>query len=288
MRLPFADELSPSLRRVGRRLIGDAETRSRIAAWMQHLAHLPARRHPDFRRSSATLARLKDIHRGETCVIIGNGPSIAGEDFSKLAGVSTFCLNRGYLMWNEQGLVPTYYVAVNDLVIEQFSDEIARIACPLFLPWTHHKRFPGQPNATFLEMRWQKRFFPDAADGVWAGATVTFVAMQLAYHMGFSRVVLIGVDHRFEDEGLPHTEVVQTADDANHFSPQYFGKGVRWNLPDLEQSLYAYRLAKEAFEADHRSIADATRRGALQLFPKTTLEAALSNLREERGGRRLP
>ena len=132
--IPFANDLSPSLRRLARGLAGP-RLRQRLAADIQHLAHLQARSHPLFRRSRQTLADLEGAHSGETCVIIGNGPSIANQDLAVLTGVKTFCLNRGYLMWNEQGLTPDYLVAVNDLVIEQFADEIAKLSCPLFLPW---------------------------------------------------------------------------------------------------------------------------------------------------------
>jgi tetratricopeptide (TPR) repeat protein len=92
--------------------------------------------------------------------------------------------------------------------------------------------------------------------------------MQLAYHMGFEEVVLIGVDHRFVTQGDPNQEVVSDGDDPNHFHPGYFGKGVRWHLPDLERSEKSYRMAKQAFEAAGRRILDATVDGHLTVFPK--------------------
>jgi hypothetical protein len=79
---------------------------------------------------------------------------------------------------------------------------------------------------------------------------------------------LIGVDHNFVDQGKPHQEVVTQSHDANHFDPNYFGKGYRWNLPDLETSEYAYRMAKDHYERNGRRILDATVDGKLQVFPK--------------------
>lgn len=275
MRLPFANELPGTLRAVGRAVL-PARARRRIAADLQHLAHLQSYVHPTFRRSRRTLKALRNRHAGETCVILGNGPSLRGFDLRTLSGVPTFCLNRGYLLWAEQGLRPTYYVAVNDLVIEQFHSEIAHLTPPLFLPWQHHAKFDGVDNATFMEMRWNKRFFTDVSSGLWPGATVTFAAMQIAHHMGFSRVVLIGVDHRFQECGPAHAEVLQHRDDQNHFSHAYFGKGVRWNLPDLDLSEVAYWMAKDAFARDARLIVDATSDGALQIFPKMSLADALA------------
>jgi hypothetical protein len=92
--------------------------------------------------------------------------------------------------------------------------------------------------------------------------------MQIAYYLGFGKVILIGVDHSFATKGSPNTQVVSQSDDPNHFDPQYFGKGFRWQLPDLENSELAYRIAKCQFERDNREIVDATIGGRLQVFPK--------------------
>jgi hypothetical protein len=97
---------------------------------------------------------------------------------------------------------------------------------------------------------------------------VTYVAMQLAYHLGYREVVLIGVDHSFSTTGPAHQLVTSAGDDPNHFDPSYFGKGYRWQLPDLVMSEQAYSLAKAAFEAAGGSIVDATVGGRLTIFPK--------------------
>jgi hypothetical protein len=111
-------------------------------------------------------------------------------------------------------------------------------------------------------------FSKDPARRIWEGSTVTYVAMQLAYYMGFKQVILIGVDHFFVTQGEPNKEVVSPGDDPNHFAPDYFGKGFRWQLADLENAEKAYRLAQECFEQDGREILDATVGGKLQVFPK--------------------
>ena len=92
--------------------------------------------------------------------------------------------------------------------------------------------------------------------------------MQLAFHMGFQKVILVGVDHSFTTQGKPHAEIVSQGNDPNHFSPAYFGKGFKWQLPDLETSEIAYHLADQAFKADGREIVDATNGGKLTIFPK--------------------
>jgi hypothetical protein len=99
--------------------------------------------------------------------------------------------------------------------------------------------------------------------------------MQLAYYMGFTDVILIGVDHRFAVSGPAHQIVESAGPDNSHFDPNYFGKGFRWQLPDLETSGIAYGLARATFEKAGRRIVDATVGGALTIFPKMSLEKAI-------------
>ena len=260
----MAQEIALPARLVARRLL-PRPVRRRTMILLQRLAHLPLRITLEGRASLARLAALRDAHRGETCVILGNGPSMKGFDLSQLDGIATFCLNRGYLLWEGSGRRPTFFVAVNDLVIEQFHQGIAALPCPLFLPWLHRKRFRDVPNAVFFEVRWDHRFIPDATSGIAPGATVTLAALQLAYHMGFATAVLLGIDHRFATKGAPHARLRQEGDDPNHFRGDYFGNGTLWNLPDLEQSERGYATARAAFEADGRRIVNATPGTALDV-----------------------
>ena len=115
---------------------------------------------------------------------------------------------------------------------------------------------------------WEKNLAKDVSGRVWEGATVTNVALQLAFHMGFSEAILIGVDHNFATKGKPNTTVVSDGDDPNHFNPGYFGKGFRWQLPDLDTSEIGYEIARQAYETDGRKVLDATVEGKLQIFPK--------------------
>ncbi len=103
-------------------------------------------------------------------------------------------------------------------------------------------------------------------------ATVTNVALQLAYHMGVQQAILIGVDHNFVSKGPANATVVSEGDDPNHFSPAYFGKGFRWQPPDLETSEIGYRLARRAYEQAGRQVLDATIGGKLTIFEKVAYD----------------
>jgi len=239
----------------------------------------PAYLHPWRQQSMGHLARLKDSHRGQRCFIIGNGPSLRQTDLSKLRDEFTFGLNRIYLLFPELGFTTTYLVSINDLVIEQCAEEIACLPMPKFLTWRAHRFFtrrppssPGFPDFLYTTYTGSK-FARDARFRLWEGGTVTYVALQLAYHMGFSQVILIGVDHNFVTKGEANQTVISEGDDPNHFAPNYFGKGFKWQLPDLETSERAYRMAKAAYAIGGREVLDATIGGKMTVFPKVNYDS---------------
>lgn len=228
---------------------------------------------PRGRRSRQRLELMKDAFAGKRCFIIGNGPSLLQTDLSKLRGECTFGLNRGYLLFDRIGEPTTFLVAVNRYVVEQFGDELLRAPSTLFVSWRSRRLI--RPSADPIYLRRSRPFtFSDdiAQHGAWEGATVTYVAMQLAFHLGFTEVVLIGVDHSFADKGPANKLITSSGTDSNHFDPDYFGAGVKWQLPDLEVSEAAYRLALDAFSRAGRSIVDATVGGALDVFPKVSFD----------------
>ena len=102
---------------------------------------------------------------------------------------------------------------------------------------------------------------------------MTNVTLQLAFHMGFQQVILIGVDHNYTATGKPNTTVVSQGDDPNHFSPSYFGKGFRWQLPDLDTSEVGYAMAHDAYRNAGREVLDATIGGKLMIFPKVDYDS---------------
>src|SRR5512136_70603 len=232
-----------------------------------------AAHHPWRRESIARLAERKDKYKGRRAVIIGNGPSLNQTDLSKLRNEFTFGLNRIYLMFPELGFSTTYLTMVNDLVIEQTAGDLAALSLPKFIAWRSRRHFPANlpPTnlPTFLYTSYTSpRFSTDVRGRVWEGATVTNVTLQLAFHMGFKQVILIGCDHNYTAPGKPNTTVISQGDDPNHFSPAYFGKGFRWQLPDLETSEIGYAMAREAYRNAGREILDATLGGKLTIFPK--------------------
>ncbi|MBM3152403.1 MAG: hypothetical protein FJZ96_09430 [Chloroflexi bacterium] len=194
----------------------------------------------------------------------------------------TFGMNRFYLAFPEMGFSTTYFVLVNDLVIEQSQAEVLALGMPKFLCWRARRFFdpafePSAHDVNFLYTSYTgRRFSGNAAGRLYEGATVTFITLQLAFHMGFQEVILIGVDHNYVTKGEAHKTVTSEGDDPNHFHPGYFGKGFKWQLPDLESSEISYRMARRAYEAAGRRVLDATVDGKLTIFPKVDYSSLIT------------
>jgi hypothetical protein len=230
--------------------------------------------HPLRRKSIKALSVYKNKHQGQRCFIIGNGPSLQKTDLFLLKNEYTFGMNRIYLMFPELGFSTSYYISVNSLVIEQCSEDIRQIKVPKFLSWRSRKYIQPTEDTFFLHSTYSgPKFARDIRGRLWEGATVTYIALQIAFFMGFDQVIMIGVDHDFETKGKPNTTVTSLGDDPNHFNPNYFGKGFRWQLPDLDTSEKAYRMALDAYNEAHKEVLDATVNGKLQVFPKVNYDS---------------
>ena len=225
--------------------------------------------HPWRRDSRERLAKLRNIHAGQRCFIIGGGPSLKQTDLSKLRNEYTIGLNRIFLAFPEMGYQTSYLVSINDLVIEQSAADLQNLAMPRFFAWRGRQWLRPADDLYFLYTSYTgPKFARDIRGRVWEGATVTYVALQLAFYLGFQTVILIGVDHNFTTQGKPNTTVVSQGDDPNHFHPGYFGKGFKWQLPDLETSERSYAMARRAYEAAGRQVLDATIGGKCPIFEK--------------------
>lgn len=276
--LTSVQQRDPALKRAGRQLL----TYLRV--------YLNNRHDPLYRewyyRYRSQLEQFRDRHKGEDCFIIGNGPSLNEMDLEPLSRHHTFGLNKIYLMF-ERGidLDLSYLVSVNPLVIEQSAEVFENMDCEMFLSYSAaHDQVRPLDHINYIYSRGGPYTFQgDLTQRVCEGHTVTFVAMQIAYFMGFRRVFLIGVDHSFQAEGDPNETQRMDSDDVNHFDPDYF-KGDDWQLPDLEASELSYHLARFFYRRDGRQILDATVGGELDIYPKTTYEEALErcSLKERR------
>ncbi len=231
--------------------------------------------------------RYKDQER---CFVIGNGPSLNQTNLAALKNEVTFAVNGFFLKMADLDWTPTFYVVEDHLVAEDRQDAINALKGP-------HKLFPiylaycldDGPNTTFFKHLPRKSypdgfdFSTDAAENTYAGCTVTFTCLQLAYYMGFKEIYLIGVDADYEiptDVNLGSRYSVgildMESDDPNHFHPDYFGKGYRWHDPQVDKMLDAYEEARTVVSDSNQQILNATMGGELEVFPRINFDSLFS------------
>jgi hypothetical protein len=216
------------------------------------------------------LSWLRNRHQGERCVLVANGPSLNRMDLSFLRQETVIGLNKIYLGLHRFGFYPRYHVAINPKVLQQAAHDIRALNCVKLLGAYALAAGLNEDALTYIVPPAPDSlgFSTDLAQGMLEGWTVTYAALQVAYHLGFDEVVLIGLDHRYAFEGQPNETRVMSGPDPNHFSDHYFAPGQAWDNPDLARSEQSYRLARRAFEAAGRRVLDATLDGACTVFPK--------------------
>lgn len=228
-------------------------------------------------RSRRRIRGLLHLNFGKSCIVCCNGPSLRDVAFEKVQGSGVFCiaLNKINLIFDSVVWRPQAICACNVHVIKQNIEFFDSTSLPLFLDRVAVDWVEPRKNVTFLHSVPVNRFAEDMSWSYVQGCTVTYMALQLAFHMGFSRVALVGCDHNFSAKGPAHLAVKAGEKDPDHFDPRYFSGGVTWQLPDLVASEYFYALAERHFREAGRQLVNATEGGKLELLPRCSLDEFL-------------
>jgi len=236
------------------------------------------------------LQSIKDIHRGERCFLIGNGPSLNNMDLTKLHREYTFGVNAIYLNYEKMNFYPTYYAVEDIFVAEDRKDEINKFKEPKLKFFGNYLRplIKKDERTIFIQLLrnyGDKKVFPYFSEScvrsLGVGGSVTYVCLELAFHMGFDEVYMIGFDHNYV---IPNTAVISneretgfdilsTEDDPNHFSKDYFGKGYRWHDPKVDRMEIGFLKCKEVYERNGRKLFNATVGGKLDVLPRVDYDS---------------
>jgi hypothetical protein len=235
----------------------------------------------------SSMADLRNSAVGETCFVLGNGPSLAAIDNEILNRFPSFGTNGIFLKH-----IPDYYVTIS---VDFYKNHIEGIrsleGCVKFIGDNLTELQSGVENEHILNCNWNvygqfKGFnfpvplwFSKRADRVvYLGGSVLFVCLQLAYWMGYSRVILLGVDHGF---GFPRSEAVYGGrrldaenEDTIHFDKAYSKPGYTPHC-DMIATERSFELALKAFQKDRREIWNATPNTGLDVIPKRELKDLL-------------
>ncbi len=228
-------------------------------------------------KGAAGLIKWKNIHEGESCILVGNGPSLRMEDLEKIhhSGIASFGMNLIYKVYDNTVWRPAYYIFSDYNMMRQYYDEIALLRRDnLFVKNFYYMEetpvlsdanyYPGCAERCYLD---EQRFAVDITKAVYGGYTVMYDALQIAIYMGYKKIYLIGTDFSYLDD--PATK-------GNHFyDDKTDDKRVIAGKPHIYISLAAMRKA-EAYAREHNiDIYNATRGGKLEVFRRIDLDSLI-------------
>ena len=229
------------------------------------------------------IASFKNLHVGQRCFIVANGPSLRPEDLDLLheRGEITFGMNRIYKLFDQTAWRPTYYVCEDELIAQSQQTQINEIEAkakfiPIELKWWHHVSIE---NACYFHLNYNERdryplsFSTDIAHQLDCRGTVTFSCMQLAAYMGFSEIYLLGVDHNYQKTIDLNGNVVVDPNAKDYFCEGYDADIKDVVVHDMGNNTRAYMDAKKYCDATGcTTIYNATRGGKLEVFKRVNFD----------------
>lgn len=215
------------------------------------------------------LRKFQDLYKGETCLILGNGPSLAKSSRELLDRYKTFGANKIFLTMTAvdrlhanaghlAGFVPDFYTVVDEHMIHYCTKPLVNGYWPREAAFV--RRGYPVPNSYQVRVQVDAGFSLNADDRVIIGGTVTYVALQLAYYMGFGVALLAGIDHKYSqtEQVQPGSTFLAAGEDLDHWHRDYFEAGEIYAAPELGGTIRSYQTANMAWLRDGRKIINLT------------------------------
>lgn len=221
--------------------------------------------------SRQRLKKMKNKYEGEDCFVIGTAPSLNKTDFSLIRNKYLFGVNQLYKGFKKFNINPQFYGLADGAFLTRYGDEVMTIDAQLFLTrfaeiqylrkYEYYSKIvkhePLLLKDLLPEMTESKKFSKDVSEGKYSGwTTIIDTGLQVCYHLGFNRVILLGCDCDYSQEG-GHFYDNPLAIDSSGVVPKWF---------------FCYEICKQAYEEDGRGIINATVGGSLEVFPRNKLE----------------
>jgi hypothetical protein len=219
----------------------------------------------------------KNIHQGERCFIIGNGPSLTYKDLDLLKDEICFGSNSLIQGFHQTDWRPVYYGIQDRFAYEELQDKIcSEEKVRIFVADVIKKRgyktssnmieFPisRYKHYAFLsKVKYSTKFSENPSAMVYDGYSITYSLLQIAVYMGFKYIYLLGCDCDYSAEPR-----------QRHFIET---KRIDQTPPFIlsERMIFAYKKAKIYAEKNHINIYNATRGGKLEVFDRVNLEDIL-------------
>jgi hypothetical protein len=241
---------------------------------------------------------LRNVHFGERCFVLCNGPSVLKQDLRLLEGETVISVSNGYHHPLYGSFRPryhclpqvTYDVLTEDEAVDWFREMHASLgSAELILSCTeeplvrHHGLFPGRV-VRYVKLsedmdRMPGREIPDLAAPIPHVQSVSVLCLMVAMYLGFRTIYLLGVDHDQFRTGTYTYFYAPTVLRGKDTTVGADGR-VRTSHYDEFQALARlwrqYRHLREVAAANGVEIFNATAGGELDEFPRVGFESLFS------------
>lgn len=240
---------------------------------------------------------LRGRHGGERCFVLCNGPSVNNQDLSRLSGETVFSVASGYHHPLFGTFRPRYHCVpqvgtsrLTESEVTAWFREIETSVGPaeLFLstidePLVRRHGLFQNHNVHYLFFNgsfdhWQQQDIIDISRDIPGVQSVPIMCLMVAMYMGFREIFLLGTDHDhfltgsytyFYKPTLLQGKDPSTGPDGRLISPRYE------QFHELAALWRQYRAMRNIAASNGIGVFNATHGGALDEFPRVTLEQAL-------------
>ena len=231
-------------------------------------------------RSMDYLSSIRNIHHGERIFVVANGPSLRYSDLDLITREISIGSNLIHLAYEHTSWRPDYFTVSDTKVWAKMGPEVQSKHDHLILldsldPRRATVSHSSVRQLSALNVRKGVLPFSDNLNvGAFGGHTVTYFNLQLAHHLGAKSIVLLGLDHYYE-QPKSRSRTIVVNHEQNHFHPDYRQRDEMVFKAPLEKMTYYFEKAHRFSESSGVRILNATPRTSLSVFPVTDLATVL-------------
>ncbi|MCR5546822.1 MAG: DUF115 domain-containing protein [Lachnospiraceae bacterium] len=219
------------------------------------------------------LSELKNTHIGETCIIIGNGPSLSISDLDKISdsGMFSFGVNQVYRVFAKTKWRPSCYVSDEDTKTATYVKELESLNLPCMIigDKVNIKKEGDSIYRCHASSNGHKGnninlYSDDVSRVIYSGGTILYYCLQIATYMGFDQIYLLGADCNYSSD----------APNKNYFIENYVSnEEVEYIYFPTWEVFGSYQVAKSYAEKRGIRIYNATRGGKLEVFERVDFDS---------------
>lgn len=247
---------------------------------------------------SARNVELRDLHKGQRCFVLCNGPSVKRQDIGGLSNERVFSVSNGYHHPDYSAISPAYHFVPQltygrltpDDAVTWFREMDSKLGrAILFLNYTERALVEKAELFREREVRYvtfsglfsdyDPLAIPDISGRIPGVQSVAIMCMMAAMYMGFRQIYLLGTDHDSFRTGeytyFFEPTVLKGKDPSTDADGKLVG-GWHDELSALAALWGQYRIIKRMAEHHGIQIFNATAGGELDEFPRVRLESVIA------------